>query len=123
MEYLKINVEELRNFKVNPDDGPVVMLNLLKFKSEGGEEAYGRYASAVGKMVAELGGKVLYAGQAMELLTGEERWDAIAIIQYPSRKVFLKMISTPEYQAAHADREKGLERAVLYATKPTDLRK
>lgn len=119
---LDINKEEYRLFKGNENPGPVVMLNLLKFKPDGGAEAYAKYAATVGKMVEELGGKVLYAGSAREMLTGTEKWDAVALIRYPSRKAFLQMIATPEYQKAHADREKGLERAVLYATSPTDLR-
>lgn len=122
MNPLDINPEEYQKFKSNPDEGPIVMLNLLKFKPNG-EKDYARYAKATGEIISNLGGRVLYAGRAAELLTGQEEWDAVLMVQYPSRKVFLKMIKDSEYQKIHADRETALERAVLYATTPTDLRK
>lgn len=122
MNPLEINPEEYQKFKSNPDQGPIIMLNLLKFKP-GGEESYARYAKATGKIVMAIGGRVLYAGRAAELLTGQEQWDAVLLVQYPSRKVFLEMINDNEYQKIHKNREAALERAVLYTTTPADLRK
>jgi len=119
---LDINVEEFRKFKKSEDQGPVVMLNLLKFKPDGGAQRYGRYASQVEKMVTDRGGKTVYAGLAGELLTGSEEWDAVLLVRYPSRQAFLDMIKSAEYQKAHKDREAALERAVLYETRPGDLR-
>ena len=122
MKPLDINLEEYKKFKSNPDEGPIVMLNMLKFKP-GGEKDYARYAKATSEIISAIGGRVLYAGRAAELLTGQEQWDAVLMVQYPSRKAFLEMIKDSEYQKIHADREAALERAVLYATNPTDLRK
>ena len=115
------NPEALQTLMASRDEEPVVMLNLLKFKPDGGAEAYGRYADAVRKLVEKRGGRIVYAGRAQELLVGEETWDSIALVEYPSRKVFLEMIMSAEYQAVHGDREAGLERTVLYATKPSVL--
>jgi len=50
---------------------------------------------------------------------GEESgdgWDAIALVEYPSRQAFIDMVSQPDYQKAHTHREAGLERTVLLAT-------
>ncbi|MGE0679486.1 MAG: DUF1330 domain-containing protein [Candidatus Binatia bacterium] len=110
--------EAAQAFLSNADKGPVVMLNLLKFKADGGEEAYGKYAEAVGKIVASHGGKVIYAGRAAELMVGADEWDAVALVQYPTRKALIEMFNSPEYQAIHHYREEGLERTVLYATDP-----
>ena len=115
------NPEAFQTLMASPDEEPVVMLNLLKFKPDGGAEAYGRYADAVRELVEKRGGRIVYAGRAQELLVGEETWDSIALVEYPSRKVFLEMITSAEYQAIHGDREAGLERTVLYATKPIAL--
>ena len=115
------NPEALQTLMASPDEEPVVMLNLLKFKLDGGAEAYGRYADAVRELVEKRGGRIVYAGRAQELLIGEDTWDSIVLVEYPSRKVFLEMITSAEYQAAHGDREAGLERTVLYATKPIAL--
>ena len=41
-------------------------------------------------------------------------------MQYPSRKAFVEMTTSKEYDAAHEHRESGLERTVLLAcTTPT----
>ncbi len=118
MSELFPNPEATQTFLANADKGPVVMLNLLKFKANGGEEAYGKYAAAVGEIVAAHGGKVLYAGRAAERMVGTEEWDAIVLVQYPTRGALINMFNSPEYQAIHHYREEGLERTVLYATDP-----
>ena len=98
------------------------MLNLLKFKEPAkAEPAAARARAAVQRravqMVVARGGKVLWMGRADQILIGdpEEKWDAVALVQYPSRKDFVEMVSTPEYEQAHEHRESGLERTVLIA--------
>ncbi len=118
MTALLPNPEATQAFLSKADKGPVVMLNLLKFKADGGEEAYGKYAAAVGEIVARHGGKVIYVGRAAELMVGAEEWDAVALVQYPTRRALTEMFDSPEYQAIHHYREEGLERTVLYATDP-----
>jgi uncharacterized protein (DUF1330 family) len=97
------------------DDGPVVMLNLLKFKSGGGSKEYGQYGSTVSGMVEERGGRILWQGRVAQALIGDEDWDAIALVQYPSRKAFIDMVTSKDYDGAHEHREAGLERTVLLA--------
>jgi uncharacterized protein (DUF1330 family) len=100
-----------------PDEGPVVMLNLLKFKASGGSKEYGKYGDSVVQMVEKTGGKVLWLGKVDQTLIGptDETWDAVALVQYPSRKAFIEMTSTKEYDSAHEHREGGLERTRLLA--------
>jgi uncharacterized protein (DUF1330 family) len=112
------NDEALRALALNPDEDTVVMLNLLKFKGEKGAQAYDRYMESVSKILEARGAHVVYVGRATELLVGDEMWDTIILVEYPSRKVFLEMVKSPEYQKAHVDREQDLERTVLYATSP-----
>jgi len=102
------------------DGGPVVMLNLLKFKQGGGAREYGQYGDAARGMVERLGGRVLYIGRCDQVLIGDaaEGWDAIAVVEYPSRQAFIDMVSQSDYQQAHEHREAGLERTVLMATTP-----
>jgi uncharacterized protein (DUF1330 family) len=99
------------------------MLNLLKFKESSGDGAgsgaseYAKYGDAAVQMVEARGGKVLWMGRADQILIGDaaEGWDSVALVQYPSRKAFVEMVSTPEYEQAHEHRESGLERTVLIA--------
>ena len=100
------------------DHGPVVMLNLLKFKRGGGSRAYSKYSEAFQTVLERHGGRFLYLGRGAELLVGDESWDAVALVEYPSRQVFLEVISKPEYAELAKFREDGLERTVLMATTP-----
>jgi uncharacterized protein (DUF1330 family) len=122
------NPEQIQGLVDDPDHGPVVMLNLLKFKAKAegeegtGADAYQRYGDAVIKMVEARGGRVLWAGRATHVLIGDEadRWDAVALVQYPSPQAFLEMGMSAEYQKIHGHREAGLERTVLIACRPTE---
>ena len=46
-------------------DGPVTMVNLLKFKSDGGANEYAKYILAVGPLLQNVGAKILFAGEAL----------------------------------------------------------
>ena len=113
--------DQLNAFLEAPIDGPVVMINLLKFKerAEGedgsGEEAYGRYGASVVKMVEERGGRVVWAGRPHGVLIGgdADEWDQVVLVEYPSRDAFIEMTSNPDYEDVHTHREAGLERTVL----------
>jgi uncharacterized protein (DUF1330 family) len=118
MSQLNPTPEALQALASSPDSGPVVMLNLLKFGGPGGRDAYLRYGAAVTPILAAIGARILYSGSAAELLIGDQTWDAVILVEYPSRQAFLRMISGPEYLAAHTERQRGLERTVLFATQP-----
>lgn len=120
------NREQFEQLAQEPDEGPVVMLNLLKFKAKAsdgsgsGAAAYGRYGDAAVEMIEARGGKVLWAGRGKQILIGDpaEDWDHVLLVQYPSRKGFIEMVTTPEYDEAHQHRESGLERTVVVACSP-----
>ena len=115
------NPDQFLAFAQHERDGEVVMLNLLKFKEAGGVDSYGRYGDAAVRMIEERGGSVVWMGRAEQVLIGDtdtDGWDAVALVSYPSRKVFIEMVTTPEYQSAHEHREEGLERTVLIACAP-----
>ncbi len=115
---IKSNDDQFKILADSKNDEPFVMLNLLKFKKEGGREAYLRYVKEASPFVAEVGAKMVYFGKPKELLNGTEEWDLLMLVQYPSRKAFLKMADNSDYLRIHKWREKGVERAVLYATDP-----
>jgi uncharacterized protein (DUF1330 family) len=129
MSAIRPNKQQFAELANAPDEGPVVMLNLLKFKPVGrdgtssGAQEYGRYGDAAVQMVEARGGKVLWLGRADHVLIGEtdaNDWDSVALVQYPSRKAFIEMVTTPEYEKAHEHRESGLERTVLIACTPRE---
>jgi len=123
MSAIRPNKKQFAELIDAPDDEPVVMLNLLKFKAEAddagstGASEYAKYGDSVVQMVEDRGGKVLWMGRADQILIGDpsEGWDSVALVEYPSRKAFIDMVTTPEYETAHEHRESGLERTVLIA--------
>jgi uncharacterized protein (DUF1330 family) len=116
------NLDQFQALAASPDDGPVVMLNLLKFKP-GSEESYLRYGDAARAMISERGGRLVWSGRAEQVLIGDPaaEWDAVLLVEYPSRAAFIEMVSSPAYIEAHADREAGLERTIVVACSPTDV--
>lgn len=123
--------EQITAFFGAPEDGPFVMVNLLKFKPKAsypdgsdahltGAEAYARYGDAVAKLIEQNGGRVRYSGRSTGLLLGEcdPLWDAVALAEYPSCASFRAMISSPGYQALTRHRSAGLEGQLNIRTKP-----
>ena len=113
-----INAEALTKLQESAAAGPVVMLNLLRFKPEGGSESYGAYGTAVGPLLEQAGGEVIYAGQPNELIIGSDRWDLMLLVRYPTRGAFLQMITSAEYLEISNLRDAALDDSVLYATDP-----
>ncbi|MBN1382327.1 MAG: DUF1330 domain-containing protein [Deltaproteobacteria bacterium] len=122
MSGIKSNEDQFQALTDNPNEEPFVMLNLLKFKKEGGRESYFRYIKESGSHVGDVGAKVIYFGIPKELLQGSEDWDLLMLVQYPSRKAFLEMIQNSDYQKVQQYRVEGVERAVLYATDPVKFK-
>ncbi len=122
MSNVEMNTDQLKELVQNPNEEPFVMLNLLKFKKEGGRESYVRYTKEANRFVEAVGAKLLFLSQPKELLNGTETWDILMLVRYPSRKSFIKMANDPEYIKIHSFREEALERAVLYATDEITLR-
>jgi uncharacterized protein (DUF1330 family) len=121
------SAEQFTAFTEWDHDGPVTMINLLKFAerdgarddAEGtGRDSYGRYGDAVISMVEERGGKVVWSGRPGPLLIGDghDEWDLVVLVEYPSKEAFLDMVSAPSYQEAHKDRAGGLARTALIPT-------
>jgi uncharacterized protein (DUF1330 family) len=111
--------EQFAALTARPADAPVLMVNLLKFKTPGGLESYQRYGREVGPHLQRVGATVRYAGTAPGVVIGEgERpwWDAILIVEYPTPQAFIDMVTTPEYAQVHEHRAAALERGDLIAT-------
>lgn len=103
-------------------DGPIFMVNLLKFKERAeyedgratdmtGREAYMIYGRAVMDILPKFGGKAVFAGDVTFLSLGkaEELWDEVAIGMYPRRGDMVRMSMSAEWQAAAVHRTAGLK--------------
>lgn len=118
-----------------PEDVPVFMLNLLRYREQAdygdrtdvapssGREAYHeRYVPAFGKIAARVapdGIRVSWLGSVLARVVGptDERWDEIAIVEYPNFAAFRRVTESPEYEAQAAPhRRAALEDWRLIAT-------
>ncbi len=123
--------EQARAFFEGPDEGPFVMVNLLKFKplaeyDDGsdahltGAEAYARYTVEVRKLLTAIGGRSRYAGPVTGILLGEvdDLWDMIALAEYPSLAAMSEMMRSPGMQAISHHRRAGLAGQLNIRTRP-----
>jgi uncharacterized protein (DUF1330 family) len=111
-------------------EAPVVMLNLLKFAeraggeggdsgdgAQSGRDSYTRYGDRVRSMLEKVGGRILWQGRADSVVIGGDAddWDAVILVEYPSRKAFIDMTSSPKYEEVSKDRTAGLADSRLIA--------
>jgi uncharacterized protein (DUF1330 family) len=111
--------EQFAALAARPADAPVVMVNLLKFKTPGGLDRYLQYGREVTPHLERVGATVLYAGGGAAVVIGDGQqpwWDAILIVRYPTPQAFIDMVTTHEYAKIHEHRAAGLQRGDLIAT-------
>lgn len=115
----QLNPEGFAAFNDRVADGsPVVMLNLLSFEPDGGRKRYEEYGAAVAPLLEKVGGRIVFVGPSATPLLGSDAWDLVALVEYPTRKAFLEMIGSPEYQAIAHLRTEALAAGELH---PMDI--
>lgn len=111
-------------------EGPVVMINLLRFREQAdyaaesgeepcsGREAYRRYGALAFPMVEAVQGRVLFRGpvQCSVIAPADEEWDEAILVEYPSRAAMLQMLGDEAYQAIVHHRRAALLDSRLIAT-------
>jgi hypothetical protein len=115
------NKEQIKGFLEPVSEGPICMVNLLKFKEKAeyedgrdtdltGREAYALYEEGVKKLLQEIGGGVGFEGDVERLALGEveELWDVVALAVWPSRGVMFEVMQSPDMQAISVHRSAGL---------------
>ena len=112
-------------------EGPVTMLNLLRFREWAdysafpevapvepisGSEAYQRYMDHTMPFLTATGGSVVFLGVGSFSLVGpsEERWDLVMAVRQQSVHSFLEFASNPDYMAGVCHRTAALTDSRLY---------
>lgn len=121
--------EQLTEAIQKGSDGPIVMVNLLKFKDKAvykdgraeeltGREAYDRYSAEMLPFVTAHGGRVIFAGPVKSLVIGdvEDVWDVVALVEYPSSAAFAQIAMSPDVARFGVHREAGLAGQLLIQT-------
>ena len=101
--------ESISRFNASDIDGPIHMLNPIKFKADGSAEALKKYSRSVFPMVKKVGGDRVYYAEGRCSVVGSENWNVVLIMQYPSVAAFHEMISTEEYLSLTELREEVVE--------------
>jgi uncharacterized protein (DUF1330 family) len=122
--------EQIQTLLAGPADGPIVMLNLLRFKPTGdapdddvsGEEAYRRYARPMIEFVTSKGARVVFSGRVASQVigTGGEGFHMVALVEYPSRAAFLQIATDPHVEKIGVHRAAGLDGQWLIAATAED---
>lgn len=124
--------DQFRAFRDDPHDGPIAQVNLLKFRvkaeypegapehgvDEPGSAAYLRYAEQFGEIAAEVGGRPLLIGEVERYFIGDGDWDAVMVMHFPSRAVFIQTLNHERYAEMHRHRDAGLLCQELLTTRP-----
>ena len=117
----KLNQEGFAAFSARAgEDSPVTMLNLLRFRPDGGRERYLEYGTAVAPLLEKAGARVVFLGESELPLLGEGRWDSVLLVEYPTGQAFLEMVASPEYQAIAHLRTEALAEGELHPLSAAD---
>ena len=120
-EVMPSDPKQIEAMMAEGPEGPVFMVNLLKFKDKAsyedgretdlsGRDAYMIYGRAVAELLPKFGGQALFAADVTYLALGqvEELWDEVAIAMYPTRGDLLRMSMSQEWQDIAVHRAAGL---------------
>ena len=120
--------EQLRTLLANPSNEPFVMVNLLRFKKQAdapdegltGQAAYSLYGEKMRGVVERHGGRLVWMGRVDSIVIedGAQTYDAVALVEYPSRKAFVQIATSAEVADIGVHRTAGLESQWLLATTP-----
>ena len=123
--YIDATQDAGRQFVMRRMEGPVVMLNLLRFRDVAdysatpnlapaepisGAKAYEDYIAHTLPFLEAAGGRVLFNGTGGPWLIGPEadQWDRVLLVEHRSTAAFLAFARNPEYLAGLGHRTAAL---------------
>ena len=112
--YIDPTADQVRAVRDLEVEGPLVMLNLLRF-NEGGEARYQAYGEAAAPFLKQSGATIRYLGKVMATVIGGDAWDEVILVEYPSKEAFLGMIAAEGYPSEM--RASALADSRLYLTR------
>ena len=107
-------------------EGSVPMLHLLKFRETAayedgretsltGADAYQLYLHDLVDRVRSVGGRLALSEPTRCLVLGQadELWDAVLVMDYPSKEAFVEIVTSPEVLASGVHRRAALAGQLL----------
>ncbi len=96
----------------------IFVLNLMRFKPDGGRDEYHKYGRVVQPMIAELGGAPVVMLDAEVPLVSDEIWQDLYLVRYPTLDALQQMVASDVWQTANIDRERGVDLTWAFPTRP-----
>jgi uncharacterized protein (DUF1330 family) len=94
-----------------PDDGPTINLNFLRYRPRGDSSRYDLYGAVAGKEIVGVGGDIILHAEAItnvdKIFEISDKWDGVAYAMYPRRAAYLQLQRDVDYQMAIPDRVAG----------------
>jgi hypothetical protein len=108
------------------DDAPFYMLNLMKYRewadyADDRPRISGRAADdlyAPIEILTDLGAEIVLFGDVVGQPRGDEAWDRVAIVRYPTVRSFVEMQERPDFIAKHVHKDAGMERTIISVCHP-----
>ena len=111
-------------------DGPFWMLNLMRYREWAdypddrppisGRAADDLYAPL--DILADLGAEVVLFGDVVGQPRGDEAWDRVAMVRYPTMRSFFEMQARPDFLAQHVHKDAGMDLTILAVCHPVSGR-
>ena len=101
-----------------PDHGPTINLNFLRYRPRGDSSRYDNYGAVAGEGIVGVGGDVIYHGEGItdmnQIFQMSDEWDGVAYAMYPRREAYVQLQRDVAYQMAIPDRVAGTYERMLY---------
>jgi len=125
MNYIDVTEDAGKRYFSKKQEGPVIMLNLLKFKdvadysefpelkpdeSISGKKAYDFYMKHTLPLLKEVGSSLIFMGRPDHFLIGpqEEKYDLMLLVKHESASRFLEFAGNEKYKAIAGHRAAAL---------------
>ena len=112
-----VELERIKAIAGTAKDGPIVMLNLNRYKDIAGfpdGSRYRRYMSALDALLPKVGAKILWRAPALGQAAGNQDIDEILAVWYPSHQAFLDMPQQPGADANYRLRQDCVAEATIH---------
>lgn len=119
MPFIDSNPEAILAMGNADPNQPIVILNMLRFREtarEGfgvdgmsGRDAFMRYGQMNNEDDVTYGAEPIWVGPAHNTIIGDEKWDLVLLVRYPSRQHFIDKLHDPVYLASAEVRAAALE--------------
>lgn len=118
MPHVEANDAALDAMRLLDPNESIVMLNLLKFRDvalEGygvdgmtGSQAFRRYGELNDTEDVKFGSEPIWMGLGKNSIIGDEEWDLVILVRYPTRQHFIDKLDNAKYREIAKVREAAL---------------